>query len=62
MVAQVDWNTDNILHDRGVYRARFKLNPNVLRVPIVPGSDPRQASAPRDLDQILKILKILKIS
>lgn len=27
--------------DMGVYRPRFKLNPHVLRVPIVPGSDPR---------------------
>lgn len=25
----------------GVYRPRFNLNSNVLRVPIVPGSDPR---------------------
>lgn len=39
----VDWNGDAILHDRGVYRPRFKLNPAVLRVPIVPGCDPRQA-------------------
>jgi hypothetical protein len=25
----------------GVYRPRFRLDPNVIRVPIVPGSDPR---------------------
>lgn len=39
----VDWKTDNLLNDRGVYRPRFKLDPAVIRVPIVPGSDPRMA-------------------
>jgi L-asparaginase/Glu-tRNA(Gln) amidotransferase subunit D len=41
----VGWNTAAILTDRerGVYRPRFKLNPNVIRVPIVPGCDPRLA-------------------
>jgi len=41
----VGWNTAVMLSEqqRGVYRPRFKLNPNVLRIPIVPGSDPRQA-------------------
>lgn len=39
----VGWNTGAMLDDaqRGVYRPRFKLNPNVLRIPIVPGCDPR---------------------
>ena len=41
----VDWNVAAMLNDqqRGVYRPRFKLNPNVMRMPIVPGCDPRQA-------------------
>lgn len=41
----VDWNVSAMLSDqqRGVYRPRFKLNPNVMRIPIVPGCDPRQA-------------------
>ena len=41
----VGWNTAAILSDqqRGVYRPRFKLNPAVIRVPIVPGCDPRLA-------------------
>ncbi len=41
----VGWNTAAMLSDqqRGVYRPRFKLNPAVIRVPIVPGCDPRMA-------------------
>ena len=39
----VDWKDEAILQDRGVYRPRFKLEPAVLRVPIVPGCDPRAA-------------------
>ncbi len=41
----VGWNTAVMLSEqqRGVYRPRFKLNPNVIRVPIVPGCDPRAA-------------------
>mmetsp|Transcript_30021 Transcript_30021/g.77023 ORF Transcript_30021/g.77023 Transcript_30021/m.77023 type:complete len:196 (+) Transcript_30021:1393-1980(+) len=39
----VDWNESALLRNKGVYRPRFKLNPNVIRVPIVPGSDPRKA-------------------
>jgi len=39
----VDWNEGALHRDRGVYRPKFKLNPNVIRIPIVPGSDPRVA-------------------
>lgn len=31
------------LQVEGVYRPRFRLDPNVMRVPIVPGCDPRLA-------------------
>jgi len=41
MGIEIDWKQEFLLKERGVYRPRFKLNPNVIRVPIVPGSDPR---------------------
>ncbi|OSX72116.1 hypothetical protein BU14_0465s0007 [Porphyra umbilicalis] len=37
----VEWNEAALFKDPGVYRPRFKLIPKVLRVPIVPGADPR---------------------
>lgn len=37
----VAWNEGALFKDPGVYRPRFKLTPSVLRVPIVPGADPR---------------------
>lgn len=43
MGVDVEWQPRNLLHCEGVYRTRFKLNPHVLRVPIVPGCDPREA-------------------
>ncbi|KXZ49354.1 hypothetical protein GPECTOR_22g948 [Gonium pectorale] len=39
----VDWNTRVMLRPQGVYKPRFKLDPRVIRVPVVPGSDPRVA-------------------
>lgn len=39
----VDWNRDALLHPQGVYRPRFNMDPSVMRVPIVPGCDPRIA-------------------
>jgi L-asparaginase len=41
----VGWNTGSMLSEQqvGAYRPRFKLDPRVLRVPIVPGCDPRVA-------------------
>eukprot|EP00887_Chlorella_sp_A99_P002278 scaffold10.g2278.t1 len=37
----VDWREELLLKHRGAYTPRFKLTPNVIRIPIVPGSDPR---------------------
>ncbi|GBG70570.1 hypothetical protein CBR_g6696 [Chara braunii] len=39
---EVEWDKNAIASDIGIYRPRFELNPNVIRVPIVPGTDPRQ--------------------
>ncbi|GFR47448.1 hypothetical protein Agub_g9172 [Astrephomene gubernaculifera] len=39
----VDWNTQALLRVEGSYRPRFKLDPRVIRIPVVPGSDPRVA-------------------
>ncbi|PNH01046.1 Glutamyl-tRNA(Gln) amidotransferase subunit D, partial [Tetrabaena socialis] len=39
----VDWNTRMLLRVEGAYKPRFKLDPRVIRVPVVPGSDPRTA-------------------
>jgi len=36
----VEWNRSALLHVEGVYRPRFELDPRVLRVPIIPGTDP----------------------
>ncbi|GIM03335.1 hypothetical protein Vretimale_8082 [Volvox reticuliferus] len=39
----VDWNTRVLLRVEGAYKPRFKLDPRVIRIPVVPGSDPRIA-------------------
>eukprot|EP00803_Ostreobium_quekettii_P004904 evm.model.scf_108.12 EVM.evm.TU.scf_108.12 scf_108:83271-88125(-) len=39
----VDWDLRYLLKAEGVYRPRFKLDPRVIRIPIVPGSNPRMA-------------------
>mmetsp|Transcript_8954 Transcript_8954/g.29448 ORF Transcript_8954/g.29448 Transcript_8954/m.29448 type:complete len:460 (+) Transcript_8954:44-1423(+) len=39
----VAWNEQALLRSQGVYRPRFNLNANVMRIPIVPGCDPRIA-------------------
>lgn len=41
--ADVDWNERYLLRAEGGYVPRFKLEPAVMRVPVVPGSDPRTA-------------------
>ncbi|KAL6777071.1 hypothetical protein ACKKBF_B20105 [Auxenochlorella protothecoides x Auxenochlorella symbiontica] len=43
MGVDVEWNTGAMLQPEGVYRPRLRLDPAVLRVPIVPGVDPRVA-------------------
>ena len=43
MGVNVEWATRALLQPEGVYRPRFRLDPAVVRVPIVPGVDPRQA-------------------
>lgn len=40
---EVDWQARYLLQVEGVYRPRFGLEPSVIRLPIVPGSDPRSA-------------------
>ncbi|GMH34131.1 hypothetical protein BSKO_01965 [Bryopsis sp. KO-2023] len=39
----VDWKSRYLLRVEGVYRPRFKLDPRVIRIPIVPGSNPELA-------------------
>eukprot|EP01026_Neomeris_dumetosa_P010292 TRINITY_DN13836_c0_g1_i1.p2 TRINITY_DN13836_c0_g1~~TRINITY_DN13836_c0_g1_i1.p2 ORF type:complete len:237 (+),score=46.65 TRINITY_DN13836_c0_g1_i1:33-713(+) len=39
----IEWNMRFLLRPEGAYRPRFKLNPNVIRIPIVPGCDPCKA-------------------
>ncbi|WIA44025.1 hypothetical protein OEZ86_010397 [Tetradesmus obliquus] len=39
----VEWNERYLLRVEGGYRPRFNLEPCVIRIPIVPGSDPRIA-------------------
>lgn len=39
----VEWDEGALLRNYGVYRPRFKLDPRVIRIPIVPGCDPRIA-------------------
>jgi L-asparaginase/Glu-tRNA(Gln) amidotransferase subunit D len=41
----VGWNSSSMLTEQqsGVYRPRFRLDPRVMRIPIVPGCDPRIA-------------------
>ena len=39
----VEWATNYLLRPEGAYSPRFKLNPNVLRVPIIPGREGRGA-------------------
>ena len=41
MGVDVQWNTRALLNVEGVYRPRFNLIPHVMRVPIIPGTDPR---------------------
>lgn len=41
MGVDVQWNTRALLNVEGVYRTRFNLIPHVMRVPIIPGTDPR---------------------
>lgn len=41
--ADVEWNERYLLRAEGGYVPRFKLETAVLRVPVVPGSDPRIA-------------------
>ena len=36
----IEWNVECLLSNVGVYRPRFALNPNVIRVPICPSQDP----------------------
>ncbi|KAK9820275.1 hypothetical protein WJX72_008496 [[Myrmecia] bisecta] len=43
MGVDVQWNENYLLKVQGSYRPRFKLDSRVIRVPIVPGSDPRLA-------------------
>lgn len=38
----IEWNRSALLHPEGVYRPRFNLEPGVIRIPVVPGSDPRR--------------------
>eukprot|EP00775_Hariotina_reticulata_P006054 gene6054-6292_t len=40
---EVEWNERYLLKVEGSYRPRFKIDPAVIRVPVVPGSDPRVA-------------------
>ncbi|KAA6416993.1 MAG: hypothetical protein FRX49_04176 [Trebouxia sp. A1-2] len=40
---EVDWQARYLLQVEGGYRPRFGLDPAVIRLPIVPGSDPRTA-------------------
>lgn len=42
MGVDISWNTQLLLRHDGVYKPRFKLDPRVIRVPIIPGIDPRQ--------------------
>ncbi len=37
------WNRPALLKCEGAYVPRFKLDPAVVRVPVSPGVDPRQA-------------------
>jgi L-asparaginase/Glu-tRNA(Gln) amidotransferase subunit D len=37
----VEWNASALLRPVGSYAPRFRLEPSVLRVPVVPGLDPR---------------------
>jgi hypothetical protein len=41
--ADVEWNERYLLRAEGGYVPRFKMETAVLRVPVVPGSDPRIA-------------------
>lgn len=37
---EIEWNKKFLLQPEGVYRPRFDLDPHVVRVPIIPGSNP----------------------
>lgn len=41
--ADVEWNERSLLRVEGGYVPRFKLETAVMRVPVVPGCDPRTA-------------------
>jgi len=40
---EVDWNVSALLQEQHSYQPRFDLDSRVIRIPIVPGSDPRLA-------------------
>ncbi|CAN8075357.1 unnamed protein product [Agarophyton chilense] len=37
----IEWNQFALWKDPGVYRPRIKLDPNVIRIPVVPGANPK---------------------
>ena len=39
----IEWHRSSLLHPVGVYRPRFELDPRIMRIPVVPGVDPRIA-------------------
>lgn len=39
----VEWNKAALWKDPGVYRPRFKLETNVIRIPVIPGVEPQVA-------------------
>lgn len=39
----IEWNHDALWKDPGVYRPRWKLETNVIRIPVIPGMDPNVA-------------------
>lgn len=43
MGVETEWRPDFLLQPRGAYSPRFELNTAVMRIPIVPGTDPRQS-------------------
>ncbi|KAI0562797.1 Glutaminase/Asparaginase [Gracilaria domingensis] len=39
----IEWNQFALWKDPGVYRPRLKLDPNVIRIPVVPGANPKMS-------------------
>lgn len=39
----IEWNTSALWIDPGIYRPRLRLNPAVVRIPVIPGCNPRLA-------------------